>query len=226
MSPVRIVIADDHPLMRAALKEAVTTQVQEATVIEAASVAEVLDAVSTSKEVDAILLDLKMPDAKGFSALVRLRAEFPDIPVVIVSATEDANAVDRALVLGASGYIVKSSPIETVGDDLRSVLGGDVVRPPVRSSAEAFQKAELEQFRKLRTLTPQQLNVLVMIAEGHSNKTVASRLEITESTVKAHITSILQKLGLQRRTQAAILAQRALQLQELFEPDDTSDDLS
>jgi DNA-binding NarL/FixJ family response regulator len=225
MSPITIVIADDHPLMRAALKEAVTTQMQEATVIEAASVTEVLAAVARTKQIDAILLDLKMPDAKGFSTLVRLRGEFPDIPVVIVSATEDSNAVDRALMLGASGYIVKSSPVEAVGGDLRSVLAGDVVRPSVRSSAESFQKAEVEQFRKLRTLTPQQLNVLVMIAEGHSNKTVASRLDITESTVKAHITSILLKLGLQRRTQAAILAQRALQLQELFEPEDT-DDLS
>lgn len=212
MNATRIIIADDHPLMRAALREAVSSQVPGVTVVESSSVAQMIEILLVDAAVDAVLLDLNMPDAKGFSALVRLRAQFPEIPVVIVSATEDTQAVDRALLLGAAGYIVKSAPIETVGRGLVDVLAGQVVRPPPRSVNDAPGEAEASQFRKLRTLTPQQLNVLVMTAEGHSNKVIASGLHITEATVKAHITGILLKLGLQRRTQAAILAQRALQL--------------
>jgi DNA-binding NarL/FixJ family response regulator len=226
MNTTRIAIADDHPLMRAALKEAIAARVKAAVIVEAASVAELIELLGADEPVDAVLLDLKMPDAQGFSALVRVRAQFPEIPVVVISATEEVEAIDRALLLGASGYIVKSAPIETVGRALQDVLDGHIVRPLAHPVDNAFQRAEAEQFRKLRTLTPQQLNVLIMIAGGHSNKTVAQRLQITEGTVKAHITGVLLKLGLQRRTQAAILAQRALQLQGIAQDaeDSTGDD--
>ena len=209
---VRIVIADDHPLMRAALKQAVACHWSDADIVEAASVGELVERLTHGGGADVVLLDLKMPDAQGFSALVRLRGQFPAIPVIVVSATEDAAAVDRALLLGASGYILKSAPVGMVGAGVRSVLEGNVVRPDERSGGDPLHDADAEQFRKLRTLTPQQLNVLVMIAEGESNKAVANRLHITEATVKAHITAVMQKLGVQRRTQAAIVAQRALQL--------------
>lgn len=217
---IRVVIADDHPLMRAALKEAVGARIEGVEIAEASSAAALQELLATTDDVDVVLLDLRMPDSKGFSALVQLRTRFPDIPVVVVSATEDSAAVNRALVLGASGYIVKSAPVETVGKTLIDVLAGNIVRPPVRDTADATSEQELNQFRRLRTLTPQQFNVLVMIAEGHSNKMVANRMQISESTVKAHITGILLKLDLQRRTQAAILAQRALQLDATFARDE------
>ncbi len=210
---IRVVIADDHPLMRAALKEAVRARIADVEIAEASSVAALLDVLAASSDFDVILLDLRMPDSKGFSALVLLRTRFPEIPVVVVSATEDSDAVDRAIVLGASGYIMKSAPVETVGKTLIDVLAGNIVRPPTRETSDPQHDADVNQFRRLRTLTPQQFNVLVMIAEGHSNKMVASRMQISESTVKAHITGILLKLDLQRRTQAAVLAQRALQLE-------------
>jgi DNA-binding NarL/FixJ family response regulator len=207
----RVVIADDHPLMRAALKEAVRTRIAGVEIEEAASIAALDELLSNVSDIDVILLDLRMPDSKGFSALVQLRTRFPDVPVIVVSAIEDAEAIDRAIVLGASGYIVKSAPVETVGKTVTDVLDGQIVRPTTRPT-DATADEDLCQFRKLRTLTPQQFNVLVMIAEGHSNKVVANLMQISESTVKAHITGILLKLNLQRRTQAALLAQRALQM--------------
>jgi DNA-binding NarL/FixJ family response regulator len=217
---IRVVIADDHPLMRAALREAVTAKLDGIEIYEAASVSVLVETLREVPDIDVVLLDLRMPDSKGFSALVQLRTQFPDIPVIVVSATEDLEAVDRALLLGASGYIVKSAPVETVGKALLGVLNGDIVRPPCLPAAASFQDEDLNQFRKLRTLTPQQFNVLVMIAEGHSNKQIASALQIAEATVKAHITALLLKLGLQRRTQAALLAQHALQLKGVVAGDE------
>lgn len=211
MPTTRVAIADDHPLMRAALKEAVRARIAGVEIEEASSISALDTLLSSVSGIDVILLDLRMPDSKGFSALVQLRTRFPDVPVIVVSAIEDAEAIDRAIVLGASGYILKSAPVETVGKTVTDVLEGKIVRPATRPS-DSTAAEDLCQFRKLRTLTPQQFNVLVMIAEGHSNKVVASLLEISESTVKAHITGILLKLDLQRRTQAALLAQRALQM--------------
>jgi len=177
---------------------------------------------------DLILLDLGLPAGDGFVVLERFQKNtlLGMIPVIVVSATVDTASVDRALLLGASGYVVKSAPVETVGAGVRSVLDGNVVRPIQRSASDTLHESEIEQFRKLRSLTPQQLNVLVMIAEGESNKAVASRLQITEATVKAHITAVLLKLGVQRRTQAAIIAQRALQLHVSIAPDALPDEVS
>lgn len=208
---IRILIADDHPLMRAALKEALRMRLGNVEIVEAETVAALDTEMAEGGGVDVVLLDLRMPDSKGFFALVQLRTRFPEVPVVVVSATEDADTVNRAILLGASGYILKSAPVEIVGDTVRDVLEGKIVHPAGRPTDAASEREE-SQFRKLRTLTPQQFNVLVMIGEGHSNKTVANLMQISESTVKAHLTAILLKLDLQRRTQAALLAQRALEM--------------
>lgn len=212
---IRVVIADDHPLMRAALKETLRARIEGVEIAEASSLASLQDLLGATPDIDVILLDLRMPDSNGFSALVKLRTRFPEIPVIVVSAIEDDEAVNRAIVLGASGYIAKSAPVDTVGKTLLDVLAGQIVRPPGRSLETTTTSEDVNQFRKLRTLTPQQFNVLVMMAEGYSNKMVSSHMQISESTVKAHITAILVKLGLQRRTQAALLAQRALQMETL-----------
>jgi DNA-binding NarL/FixJ family response regulator len=214
-----VVIADDHPLMRAALREAVSARIDGLTVLEVSSIGELLSCMDGGLQIDAVMLDLRMPDSKGFSALVQVRTRFPEVPVIVVSAVDDDDAIHRALLLGASGYIVKSAPVEMVGAALADVLAGNVVRPPGRNLE--FEDEETSgQFRRLRSLTPQQFNVLVMIAEGYSNKMIAQQMDIMESTVKSHITSILLKLQLQRRTQAAVLAQRALQLDSVLARED------
>jgi DNA-binding NarL/FixJ family response regulator len=218
-----LIIADDHPLLRAALKGAVSRHIPGARIIEASSLDTLQQAVAEYPDADLILLDLRMPGAKGFSALLYLRAEYPAIPVIVVSASEDASVIQRALDFGASGFIPKSARIETIGESVRVVLGGGVSTPSLPRRARAGDQ-DRDMARRLSTLTPQQLKVLIELADGQSNKYIAASLAITEATVKAHITGILRKLGIERRTQAAVLAQRLLQTGERTEINGVDDD--
>jgi DNA-binding NarL/FixJ family response regulator len=189
-------------------------------IIEAGSVAAVEQAAQTYPHADLILLDLYMPDARGFSALANLRAQFPSIPVAIISAAESASVVRRAMDFGASGFIPKSASIETIGVMLRALLNGELAVPPEYQEAQGEPDEVRDLARNLDKLTPQQLRVLLLLAEGSSNKAVANDLGVSEATVKAHVTVILRKLNLERRTQAALLAQR------LFRTDPASDRLA
>jgi len=216
-STTTLIVADDHPLFRAALREAVTHVLPQTRIIEAGSVAAVEEAAQIHPDADLILLDLYMPDARGFSALAHLRAQFPAIPVAIVSAAESASIVRRAMDFGASGFIPKSASIERIGTMLRALLSGELAVPPEYNKdnldAEADEMRGLT--RNLDKLTPQQLRVLLQLADGSSNKLIAQDLGVSEATIKAHVTVILRKLQLERRTQAALLAQR------LFRTDST-----
>lgn len=224
MTHLRLVIADDHPLFRAALKEAVGRHLPSAQIIEASSLDTLQRAIVEHSDVDLILLDLRMPGAKGFSSLLYLRAEHPAVPVIVVSASESPSVVQRALDFGASGFIPKSARIEAIGEVLRTVLGGGVSAPRTPRDLARVDVQDRESARRLSTLTPQQLKVLVLLADGQSNKYIAGNLAITEATVKAHITGILRKLGIERRTQAAILAQRLLETGERADVNGLDDD--
>ena len=217
MTQVTLIIADDHPLFRSALKEAVGRSIPGAQIVEASSLDTLQRAIAEHRDVDLILLDLRMPGAKGFSSLLYLRAEHPTVPVIVVSASEDSSVVQRALDFGASGFIPKSARVETIGESLRTVLGGGVFAPHVPERRARAEEQDRDLARRLSTLTPQQLKVLLMLADGQSNKYIAANLAITEATVKAHITAIMRKLGIERRTQAAILAQRLLQMDDRAE---------
>lgn len=224
MTQLKLVIADDHPLFRAALKEAIIRHIPESTIVEASSLDTLQRAIHDHPNADLVLLDLRMPGARGFSALLYLRAEYPAIPVIVVSASEDTAVIQRALDFGASGFIPKSSRIEAIGEVLRTVLGGGVAAPRNPNHVARVDLQDREAARRLSTLTPQQLKVLVLLAEGQSNKNIANGLSITEATVKAHITGILRKLSIERRTQAAILAQRLLQTGDRAELNGLDDD--
>jgi DNA-binding NarL/FixJ family response regulator len=224
MAQVTLIIADDHPLFRAALKEAVGRYISGANIIEASSLDTLQQAVIEHPDADVILLDLRMPGAKGFSALLYLRSEYPSVPVIVVSASEDASVVRRVLDFGASGFIPKSARIETIGESLRAVLSGGVFAPRLPVRVASAEEQDREMARRLSSLTPQQLKVLFLLAEGQSNKYIAGNLAITEATVKAHITGLLRKLGLERRTQAAVLAQRLLQIGERADLSALNDD--
>jgi DNA-binding NarL/FixJ family response regulator len=224
MSQPKLIIADDHPLFRAALREVVGRQIPGAQVIEVSSLEALQVAIAEHPESDMILLDLRMPGAKGLSSLLHLRTERPTVPIVVVSASEDPCIVQRTLDFGASGFIPKSASIETIGESLRTVLDGGISAPHLAEHCTKAEEQDREFARRLSTLTPQQLKVLVMLAEGQSNKYIAGHLAITEATVKAHITGILRKLGIERRTQAAVLAQRLMQTDERPEIDALDDD--
>ena len=155
-----------------------------------------------------VLLDLNMPGAYGFSGLVLLRGQYPQIPVVMVSAQEDADVVVRSKEFGASGFIPKSSAMEDIQNAVRKVLDGDVSWPP-----QAFEEINVSDEAKaardgLASLTPQQFRVLTMVCEGLLNKQIAYELSVSEATIKAHVTAIFRKLGVRTRTQAALLLQQ------------------
>ena len=209
-----LIIADDHPLFRAALREAVSRLLPGATIVEAGSLGSLEEAVQAHPNADLLLLDLFMPGARGFSALIQLRAQYPSIPIAIVSAAEEPAMIRRALDFGASGFIPKSASIEKIGTMLRAVLDGQVALPAgyVEATSEA-NRPDREAARHIASLTPQQLRVLLLLADGFSNKAIAADLGVSEATVKAHVTIILRKLGLERRTQAALLAQRFFQVE-------------
>ncbi|MBM3557638.1 MAG: response regulator transcription factor [Alphaproteobacteria bacterium] len=207
MSGQRIVIADDHPMVRRALAEAVKSVLTGARVDEVGSLDEARAALSRMPSPDLLLLDLNMPGMVGFTGLAAIRADHPTVPVVVVSADEDPQAIRSALAFGASGYVPKSAPLPTIGEAIQAVLGGQVWIPPGHEASEEEAGADTVE-TGLNELTPQQLRVLLLIAEGKLNKQIAFEMELTEATVKAHVTAIFRKLGVRSRTQAAIAARR------------------
>jgi len=208
MSENRIVIADDHPLFRGALRQALTDRIGELEIAEAGSLDEIIAAIEGGQETDLILLDLEIPGVKGFSGLMYLRAQYPEIPIAIVSATEDAPVMRRCLRFGASGYIPKSVGAETIRTAIENVLAGEVWVPP-DLDLDAEEESEVASMvAKMATLTPQQVRVLMMLREGLLNKQIAYELSVSEATVKAHVSAILQKLNVESRTQAVIAASK------------------
>jgi DNA-binding NarL/FixJ family response regulator len=202
----RLVIADDHPLFRDALRQAVGSVVTSAKIDEAGSFEELTALLDQDSDVDLVLLDLSMPGISGFSGLIYLRAQFPAIPVVIVSASDDGGTIRQSLDFGASGFIPKRFGVDTLRDAIMKVLAGDVWVPADTDLSSATDP-ELARLRdRLVTLTPQQVRVLMMLSEGLLNKQIAYELGVSEATIKAHVSAILQKLGVESRTQAVIAA--------------------
>lgn len=209
MAAYEILIADDHPLFRSALQQALTMGLgADAHLVEVASIAELEVRLNEKRDWDLVLLDLNMPGAYGFSGLVLLRGQYPQIPVVMVSAQEEAAVVQRSREFGASGFIPKSSPLETIQDAVRAVLDGDSWWPPQLEEAAAMSEEVRAASEGLASLTPQQFRVLTMVCEGLLNKQIAYELNVSEATVKAHVTAIFRKLGVRTRTQAALLLQQ------------------
>ncbi|NND50038.1 MAG: response regulator transcription factor [Rhizobiales bacterium] len=204
----RFVIADDHPLFRGALRQALEDMLESVDIAEAASFEEVVDAVSEGSEPDLVLLDLNMPGTEGFSGLIFLRAQFPAVPIVIVSASDDRTVIRRSVEFGASGFIPKSAGIDQIRAALKEILDGDVWVPD-NVDLDLDEDSEPSRIAaKLATLTPQQVRVLMMLSRGLLNKQIAFELKVSEATVKAHVSAILQKLGVDSRTQAVIALSR------------------
>jgi len=204
----RFVIADDHPLFRGALREAIAGSFARVDIAEAGSFDEVSALIDRYGEVDLVLLDLSMPGVLGFSGLLYLRAQYPGVPVVIVSGNEDPAVIRRCIEFGASGFIPKTLPIETIREAIGKVLEGAVWHP---ADVDLSLGADAETRRlvsRLASLTPQQVRVLMMLSEGLLNKQIAYALGVSEATVKAHVSAILQKLGVDSRTQAVIIASK------------------
>lgn len=204
-----ILVADDHPLFREALRHALGRAVPDAAVIEADTVAALLDVAEHHPDADLLLLDLNMPGAQGFSALVQMRAHYPSLPVVIISANEDPIVIRRSIGHGATGFVPKSSTVDQMVEALQAVLDGDTWVPEsVDVEGTGLEAPEADVAARLASLTPQQFKVLTMLSSGLLNKQIAFELGVSEATVKAHMTAIMQKLGATNRTQAVVLSQR------------------
>lgn len=205
MLTYRIVIVDDHPLFRGALNQALSASLEAAEIVEAGSLDELTAKLASGIEMDLILLDLSMPGVQGISGLVFLRGQYPEIPVVIVSANDDPTTIKRCMDCGASGFVPKSQPVDRIRQAVRSVLEGNVWTPPDIALATIAGEDETSNLLvRLASLTPQQVRVLMMLGEGLLNKQIAYKLGVSEATIKAHVSAILQKLGVDSRTQAVI----------------------
>lgn len=204
MAGTRLIIVDDHPLFRGALHQALTASLAEADIGEAGSLDELTARLENDADVDLILLDLNMPGVKGLSGLLYLRAQHPEIPVVIVSASEDPSTIRRCIEFGASGFVPKSEPVDQIRTAVRAVLEGQVWTPKDIDLNAGRDKETSDLLSRLSTLTPQQVRVLMMLGEGLLNKQIAYKLGVSEATIKAHVSAILQKLGVDSRTQAVI----------------------
>lgn len=202
----RFVVADDHPLFRDALRQTVAAAYPGAAIEEAGTLDDVAARLAAGADTDLVLLDLGMPGMRGFSGLVYLRAQFPEVPVLVVSGSEDPGLMRQAVAIGAAGYIPKSLGVEAIRTAIGAVLAGGVWLPPQLGPAPRDETADL--VRRMATLTPQQVRVLMMLTEGLLNKQIAFALGVSEATVKAHVSAILQKLGVDSRTQAVIAASK------------------
>ena len=201
-----VLVADDHPLFREALRNAVSRVLPTATIREADSVDALYALIERETDADLLLLDLTMPGAHGFSALVHLRAHVPQLPIMVVSAREEPAVMRRALDHGAVGFLPKSADAATLGEAIEAVLAGDRWAPASALKAPAAGAEEQDAAQRVRDLTPQQLRVLQMLGDGLLNKQIAYELGVSEATIKAHMTAILRKLGASNRTQAVLIA--------------------
>jgi DNA-binding NarL/FixJ family response regulator len=216
---LEIVVADDHPLVRGALCQAVAGAVPQAAIKEAGDLDQLNRALEANSDTDLVVLDLAMPGMRGLSGLFYLRAQYPNVPIVVVSANEDRTVMRRCIEIGAAGFIPKTTELDEMRVAIRAILAGSTWVPHdlELTTATATDKATADIVRRLGSLTPQQMRVLMMVSEGLLNKQIAYELSVSEATVKAHVSAILQKLGVESRTQAVIAASKIEPAQALFE---------
>jgi DNA-binding NarL/FixJ family response regulator len=207
---LKVLIADDHALVRAGLIDALTGLTPDLDPIEAADASEVMQRLVDIPGLDLILLDLFMPGANGFQLLSKVCGAAAAVPVVVLSASESADHVRKALDSGAAGFVPKSADRELMLSALRLVLAGGIYVP-----AEVMQTADWSSVpaasappsSERAALTARQQDVLRLLGRGLSNKQIARALALSENTVKAHVASVLRQLGASNRTEAVVRAQ-------------------
>jgi DNA-binding NarL/FixJ family response regulator len=204
-----LLIADDHPLFRAALQQAARDALGDVELFEAGSLETVLTTLDAQPQVDLVLLDLHMPGNHGLAGLAAVRAQYPGVAVIVVSANDDPRVVRRALDHGAAGYLPKSAGLDDLRDAIRTVLACQTWLPAsLRATVARAQSSpgDAALASRLASLSPQQFRVLTLVAEGLLNKQ-------QERTVKAHLSAIFERLDVRNRTQAGVIL-RELELSD------------
>jgi DNA-binding NarL/FixJ family response regulator len=208
---MRILIVDDHALVRRGMSYVVKEGFPDAEVIEAESSAAALEALRTSSKVDLALVDVRMPDLDGLELLRAIKGEWEEMPVIMLSTYENAPYVKRALADGAAGYLLKDATPEDLSQAINVAMSGsgNVLSPRVIQNLFEDQEAANASSNGRRSeysLTQREHDILALLAEGRSNREIAGRLYLSEKTVKAHLAAIFRKLGVTNRTQAAMMA--------------------
>lgn len=201
---MKTLLADDHPLMREGVRQVLMQLDPGMQILDAHDYPSLFARTAEHPDLDLALVDLNMPGVTGALGIAEFRARFPDVPLVVLSASESPHDVRRVLESGALGYIYKAMPSGEMLAALHSVLAGDVFIPSMGHDPRPRPLATQD----VSSLTGRQLTVLRLLLEGHSNKSIAIELSLTEATVKTHITAILRALGVNSRTEAVLLVQR------------------
>lgn len=212
MQKSQVVIADDHPLFRTALKQAVLECISSVEILEADNFSDLLTILEKNPALEIVFLDLHMPGNDGFSGLTQLRNHFPDLVVIMVSSDDHPEIMQKAINFGAAAFIPKSANLNTIGQAIDCVLSGDIWLPE-HAAIDTNPQANSEHqklAKQLAQLTPQQYIVLARIADGQLNKQIAYDLDIKETTVKKHVSAILVKLEVYNRTQAGLVYQQLM----------------
>ncbi len=212
MNQAKVVIADDHPLFRAALKQAVVHCLPYAQIQEASNFADLLSIIDACPTLEIIFLDLHMPGNDGFTGLTQLQNHYPDLVVIMVSSDDNDETMQKAINFGAAAFIPKSADLTTIATAIETVLAGDIWLPELIEKEGDTEEALANQrlAKQLTQLTPQQYIVLTQIADGQLNKQIAYDLNIKETTVKKHVSAILEKLEVNNRTLAGLAYQQLM----------------
>lgn len=203
---MQFLIVEDHPLVSSAL-ESTLRSAFDCTIMLAASLAEAMRIVETRPDIDLAVLDLKLPDTEGFQGLRQLRAQWPRLPILVLSGLEDPRLVQLVRAHGAMGYLSKAAGAGEILTAVTTILRGETVFAQELEDKPACDPQDLRIAKALRSLTAQQQTVLGLLGEGLLNKQIAHQLDISESTVKAHVSAILSKLEVSSRMQAVLIAQ-------------------
>ena len=202
----QILIADDHPLFRSAMTQAVLQIDPSATILEADSLARTEEILKQSINLSMLFLDLRMSDSQGLAGMMLIKAAHPKLPIVIVSASDEVSTIHAAIESGAKGYIIKSYSPEQISAAYAEIKAGGVHMPESVKNAIIHNEQISNSLDSFRALTQTQLRVLVKMTNGLLNKQIAGEMGITEATVKSHVTEILRKLNCRNRTQAVVIA--------------------
>ncbi|MGJ8681447.1 LuxR C-terminal-related transcriptional regulator [Paraglaciecola sp.] len=203
----KFLIADDHPLFREALVGALEPLFDDVNIVEADDLDSTIEALKTHPDIGLVLLDLNMPGCENYYGLTRVVEDFT-IPVAVISANDSANVVSNVMGLGAKGFIPKATSSHTIADALKQIMAGSTWLPEGMQEKIDSLDSEVDLVKLVSELTAKQVEVLKLVQDGMLNKQIAFGLNITEATVKAHISAILRKLEVNTRTQAVLLLKK------------------
>ncbi|GAC34928.1 LuxR C-terminal-related transcriptional regulator [Paraglaciecola polaris] len=205
----KFLIADDHPLFREALVGALSPLFEKIEILQSDSLDSTLTTLQENPDIDLILLDLHMPGCENFYGLIRVTQDYPQIPVAVVSASDSIEVVSYVMSFGAKGFVPKSTPTLLIADALRAIMNGETwLTDELRVQIAEIDGDEINLAQKIAELTPKQFQVLKLIHDGLLNKQIAHELNVTEATVKAHISAVFRKLDVNTRTQAVLLLKK------------------